>query len=734
MLSLTTRQSAIAVLAFGLLLAPVAAPAADLAQHAKSLEVAPEDAAFYAASLKNREQFDAVAKSNAWKQFMRIPVVSMGWIQVQSQWKFPTDPTVEKFKNWFDSAQGQDVYGLALDAVSDEVFIYGDASVTALTKTLLEMNSESTRAQFDALRESGDPEALDENEAVQQRMLKLLKEHKDELRVPNLVMGFVIDDRDRAVRVLDLANTKLRELIESEDDIPAWVGEQLTREQVDDRELLVLTLTGDQLPWGVIEEKMADQPELFDVVKELVEDKQMVVALAVVDNFLLLSVSESLEYLEDFGEGDLLSERDEFDRLEQHAGENIISLGYASEEFMRAAGSQQRSMGDMAAMAKGFLSLAELSEEQVEAIEGDIDELIEATLDYLPTPGAVAAVSFTTDRGYESYTYNWGEMPPQMDASQKLTLIDHVGEDSLGWYVARGKQSVDTYDKMVDWIKRIYGHVDQIAEDKMAGEEDYEEYKAIRDQVLPLLADLDQANREYLIPGFKDGQSAIVLDASVSDTSWCEFMNASDSPLPMPSIVLVSGVSDAEAVKKGTAVYWDVAQRAIDKAHEAEPDEIPAFTLPEPEVVESGSAGTIYQYELPAAWGANDRVKPNAGLSDSVLVMSMFPELTEKLLAGSRPTVDGPAAEFDRPLLAAGHFEFAKFIETLRPWADYGIQLAMEQQSGEGNDISMMVGMAKPQVEMLLEVLQAFDSYTGVTYKDDDVWVKHGEMRIKDLD
>lgn len=733
------RRPASCVLHFALLFSLVAGGIATsprllaegMRDHAGSLEAIPEDAAFYMAWVKNREQVDAMLGTNAWRKLMAIPVVQMGWMQAQTQWQFPTNPDVKKFKRWVDGPDGQKLVQLLTQMGSEEVFVYGDGSLATLADVLMEMNSAVSSAQFDELRETGDPDSLDGGDAIMRRMADLLEKHKDELNVPDVVMGFQVGDSELAVELLDLLEAELPGLLV---DAPTEVVEllsKLERTTGSGYDLLTLTITGEMIPWDKLEEDVdPDEMEMFRMVKEVAEEKKAVFAMGVVENYVVISLGDSIDHLKETGEGDLLADTDEFQRLDQHADENITSIGYASKPFMLALGNNERSFGDMASMAKGALSLADWDPERIEAIEDDIDELMEDIVEFLPEPGAYAAASFTTDRGYESYSYNWGDMPPTVDATKPLPLINHLGEDSLGWFVTRGKQSIDGYDKFVDWLERGFEHFEAIAEEE-ADPDDWAEYQNVREQALPLLARLDQANREQLLPALADGQGAIVFDASIADAEWCDFMSPADDALQMPNLALVYAVSDAAKLKAAASEYFNVAQEAIDAAHEEAPDEVPAFKIPQPLVNET-SAGTTYSYELPAEWGANERVAPNAALSDSVLVLSAFPELGEKLLAGSKPIIDGPAAEFDRPLLSAGHLNFAKTIDMLRPWMDYGIKVAME--SDEEGTAVMMVGMVKPQVEQFLDVLQVFDSVTTVTYREDDTWVSHGELRIIDLE
>ena len=718
------------VLAIGLLVSlPVTVRAAELADHAKSLKGVPADVTFYVASLKGREQFEAMVKTNAWKKLISIPALQMGWMQAQTFWQYPTDDRLLEVKQWIEGEEGQEILALAAEMASEEMFLYGGKSVADLLEVFGEANSAINRTQFEALRQLGNPAAIDSEEVMKEFIAKFLQENREKLNVPEIVAGFRIQDVDRASELLALMEDKLQELA---DDIPLPLDEMLKREKSEGIDLLTLTLTSDLIPWDEIEGEMLDNPEMFELIQEIASDKQIVIAVGVVHDFVVVSIGKSTDHLKNLSEGKSLADTPEMQRLAQHADQRVVGLAYVSRHFLEVANSSERQFRDLAVMAQGLLSMADLDPLRVEAIENDIDELIDDILTYLPKPGAVAAVKFMTDRGYEHYAYNWGEIPKQLDASQPLTLIDHVGEDSLGWFVARGKQSLEGYDQMVSWGKRIFTHIEEIAEAK-SPVDDWQEYQEVRQKVMPLLRKINNANRTMLIPGMADGQSALVFEATIADQEWCLFMPAAQNALPLPTLAMVMGVSDKALVKNGLGEYLDVAQQAIDLAHEASPNEVPAFAIPAPTET-SSKTGTIYAYELPEAFGASDRLAPNAGLNDSVLVLSVLPELSAKLLDGSRPALDGPVSDFSRPLLSASHFKFAKFLDACQPWIDYGIQIAIEQQSEEAASIVGMVGFVKPQVDQFIEVLKVFDSYTGVTYREDDAWVTHGEIRIIDLE
>ena len=66
-----------------------AVPQAAHAQPPQSLKFVPEDAAFYSASLRLRDQYDAFVESNAFAKLKAMPIVQMGWGMFQQQWNNP---------------------------------------------------------------------------------------------------------------------------------------------------------------------------------------------------------------------------------------------------------------------------------------------------------------------------------------------------------------------------------------------------------------------------------------------------------------------------------------------------------------------------------------------------------------------------------------------------------------------------------------------------------------------
>jgi hypothetical protein len=367
---------------------------------------------------------------------------------------------------------------------------------------------------------------------------------------------------------------------------------------------------------------------------------------------------------------------------------------------------------------------------------------------YMPEAGETSAIAYRTARGYEGFQYTSAKRP-MSDSSKPLTILSHVGGSPMLLVASRSKQSIDDYVQAADWLKRIAGHVERIAE-KKADPDDWAKYQQFRDRGVALLQRLDRANREYLLPALADGQGAFVMDLTAKSQKWFEQMPESPKPLPMLELAFVASVSDADKLRQGVKTYIDVARDAYELIKEIEPDETPKLELPQAEISDLPGGGKLYTYPLPQDWGIDSQVAVNAGLTDKFAAVSVMPKTTERLLRDASPKIDS-SLPLDQPAAMIVHIEFAKLISATRPWIDYGLEVAMgklkpkaedDENSDESDDsrppqppspVMLQMGFVVPQIQQFLDVATALRSATSITYEEDGVWVTRSETHIEDL-
>jgi hypothetical protein len=219
----------------------------------------------------------------------------------------------------------------------------------------------------------------------------------------------------------------------------------------------------------------------------------------------------------------------------------------------------------------------------------------------------------------------------------------------------------------------------------------------------------------------------------------------------MLELAIVTGVNDRDKLRDGVKTYIDVVRDGYKLAKEMNPDDMPALKLPKPTVRELEGNGKLYAFALPKNWGIDSQVAVNAGLTDQFGAVSLMPLTTERLLR-EKPLEIDTSLKLDRPAAVVTHVECAKLIGAIRPWIDYGLNVATgkikpkaeedsaEDESEDGEEkpaapspVMVQLGFVIPQVHQLLDVFSTIKSATSVCYEEDGMWVTHSETHIQDL-
>src|SRR5262249_20249209 len=148
----------------------------------------------------------------------------------------------------------------------------------------------------------------------------------------------------------------------------------------------------------------------------------------------------------------------------------------------------------------------------------DLEDLERNTQKQKPEYGPLLQFAFTTDRGQESYTYNYTPQPG-LDGSKPLTILEHVGGSPLLAVAGRSAYDPAEYQAFSKFIKTLWGHADQIALSKLKGE-DREKYQKTMAVLVPQVKRLDEITGTLLLPALADGQSAFVLDGKWKSKQW----------------------------------------------------------------------------------------------------------------------------------------------------------------------------------------------------------------------
>jgi len=698
------------------------AVAADASKLPGSLQLVPDDAAFYVGFYRGKELLDAVVNSGAFAQLQQLAFVQDALKSFQDE--ADPDSVPGMIKAMLADKATRELLELLGDMFSQEVFIFGDAGTVELLKFIEQINFAQQTGNFKALV-SGNlaPEA--ETQQLRE-MLKIVADNASKLPRANVIMGFKLRDPAVAREQLRKLEKLARELFEQHPNLK----DRLNWTKVGGHEYLVLTLDGQLMPWDELPvaafRELQSRPGDVDKIIAALKQTTVVAAVGVRGDYLLVAGGPSLELLERLGRGKPLTDRPELKPLLNHADKKLIMVSYASQSLVAATEDSRADLDDLAKMAKQVLAEAELEQKLKDRIAADIDGLAADLKRFFPTPGAMLQVAFVTEGGLENYTYSWGEYP-QLDGSKPLELLQHLGGSPLMALVSRGRTDVADYDVVVKWVKTAYGYFEEFALPAMPPD-DRKQAKQVIAALKPLFARADKATRHLLFPALADGQMAFLLDAKRTSKQLHTAMPAPAKPLPVPEPALVVGVSDAEKLQQALREYRLILNDVFDVLRNIEGADVPQWLkIPAPETVAS-TAGKIFAYRFPKDWGIEEAIVPNLGLTQKVGVLSTSVQHTERLLKPTPPKDAKLLEAVNRRLAGAWLVDWAGLIEAVVPWIDYAIEQAAPQ---EGDRLELL--FITSQVHSVLEIMKVVRSVSNTSFFEEGALVSHTRVEIRDI-
>ncbi|MAG93251.1 MAG: hypothetical protein CMJ48_05825 [Planctomycetaceae bacterium] len=699
------------------------AQAQDALKTDTSLSIVPDDASFYASSLRNKEKLDAFLASKAYAKLKSLPYVQMGLMTLDAQLNDPFGPLADE--------ENKAALAMLGDMFSNEIFVYGDSGFGDLLTLVRKLQMANTAAGIRSAIAGGT------DADVAAGLVKAATDNLSLMKVPTTVIGFRLTDADRAKGQLARLEPILKMLLAQQPGL----DERFKKTTVGESEFLTLNLDGALIPW----EELENDPDVdleavradYDKIKAHVTQMKLTISLGVHEDLLLLTFSPNAELISSLGNGKLLYDRKELAPLRKHAQERISSISYVSEKFADQAGALDQQIDSMLAIAKGALPQLPADDETRAEIEKDLDAAKDSLIELLPEPGALLTFEYITDSGFEGYSYSYAENK-LLDGSKPLSLLDHVGGSPIGFSLGRSKYSPKTFDAMVKVLDRVVYHAEKIALPQ-ASDQDRETYEKVSKLVKPLLNRAGETTKNSLLPGFKDGQTALVFDARIKSNQWFAGMPPIPGPLPMFELGCVLGVSDASLVRKAFSEYHAIAQELIDGMHEIDPDQVPQIKLPTPEG-ERVASGTMYKLDLPIEWGVDEQIAPNAALSEKVAVLSLSPVTTERLLTPTPLALrTGPLADRSRSLAGAGYFNSPALVDAVDAWLQSGIKmfgplLAMGLAGPGGDPGQDPLAPILEQYNTVVSVIKCYKGYSSATYIENGVTVTHHASVYQDLD
>jgi hypothetical protein len=695
------------------LLAACRAPAQSSARPAGSLELVPDNALFYSAMLRNREQLEMVLKSKAWAKLSRLPALKM--LRNMIDQGLAPNPGLAKLKDWYEQEENRKLIGFLGDMCSDEIFCYGGRDSADFYALLSELQGAYQYAPLMALLSGKNPQEAANPETRIRIVLQTLAQNTEHLKAPDLVVGFKLRDTQEAKAQLKRLDRLVKNLIRQQ---PQFQG-RWTKAKVAGGEYYTLRLDGrlvpwDQIPLSDLEEKQGE----FEPLKKKLREMVLSVSIGLRGSYLIVAVGDSPARLKELGgAGNKLADRPEFKRLAKFADRRLTAISYSSKQWrslLEGSRKDLKNLGDKAIAALESEGI-ELTAKQKTRLRDDLNGFAKDFKKYVPNPGAYLSFSFLNARGSESYSYDWTKEPLQAE-SAPLQILRHVGGSPLGYYAERSIFDPEAYRLLVKWIKIGWGDVEDLALPKLP-EEVRDKYAEIMKIARPLLVRLDRVTGKMLLPGLGTGEDAVVLDARLTSKQWHQAMPESEKALPLPAPALVMSVKNAELLRKAGAEYRKILNEVIAQIGQTD------FQLPPPQAKEY-KGGTLYSYPLPEEAGLDRHIEPTAALNDHWLVLSISPIQARRLLLPTPLAEKATLPGAPKAVLSAAYFNWAGFVRAAEPWVDYALLSSGAEDRAQD---------VRGQVHTVLEVVRVLRSYASVTYPEGDAVVTHGETIIRDI-
>lgn len=749
-----------------------AAPPAALA--GSGVATVPADAAFLFSSLRLREQYDALVGSNAFAAIRELPAVKRAFDSWDEQKEMPGSP-VSMFLTFLELPENEQAVELLTDMVSRDTFLYGEPSCVAFAKLLRKLQQvQQASAMFEegGFLELEQLERIEEDEVeaavggdgrivpvVRQiggleldvpvgarraeALLAALADNLDLIVVPDLVWGFKTTKQAAGEFQVKRLEVLARMLVEMNPDLAG----SLARKKVPGGELVTFTLDGGVVPWDELAADMAaelESSEALDKVLDRIRNLDVVVALGMVGDWVILSIGDSVDHLEKLvlpgARGEPIVETKPFAPLRADGAQKLTTIWYVSQPMAEALAAKAEDLDPMlAAIATGLSEETKLSPEGQEQAAGLMKRARAEYAAVLPEPAPWLAYSFMTADGYEGYTWNWAKNLPY-DDGRPLRLLDHVGGNPAAVAVTRVKakaaQAAAIGELLADgWKLFVAQGVPTLDDD------DREKFDAFNENIAPLGGKLATILATKFGPAIGDGEIGLVLDARATTKQPQKQLPASVEPLPLLEPAILLPLANRQLFLDGLNDVFALGDELVEALRRIDEDAVPAgYRIPEPEKSKV-EGGTVWAFAIPEA-GLDDQITPAIAVGDEAVAFTLVPGQAARILPKRKLETAAGLSDFAEPLAAAAAVDFPALVDAIEPWVVYLTRYGCVQQRDgwvdadrelSADDETEEASEALEHVDVALDVARCLKAAVAETATRDDATVTHWRNVIRDL-
>ena len=726
---------------------PIAIHAQEITPGKSSLKLAPQDSSFYFSISNIRAQVDRVWKSNAIQKVVKY-LDDEGALSEEFKEEFfegfiegfarGADIDEDELHDWLDKPENKELLKLITDAASSEMFMFANEDYCDAMGAYVDVTRELTQMMFELII-AGELDA-DEGEVMMSMIKKVFpKEKLEKLKVPDLVIGFQISNEKRAIEQIKRLEALIREGLDEVDTEKKW-AKRLQWQKLGDGNYLTMSASGKDIPWDLVMEEMEDEArELFEYYKDAINKKTIALAVGVYKNNLIFSSGDDLSHLKNLGSGENLLSHPKFAKVRKVGGKRSAVTFYMSQKMAENTYTwseylqQQLSVG--AAVFVGlrptFGGAVEPKDDDddkfAKRVRADLKEFARDMKTLTPEPGAFVSHVFMTPTGYAGFSQSWAENKSH-DGSRKLEILQNVGENPVAVFAARSPYRPEDYEIFAKWCYKVVEYVSEMGGEEIANM-DAEEFEKTYGKVKEMMMKVHRSIKNHWIPALKDGQSALVIDASMKSKQFHPMMPESKRELTIPQPVIIYGVSDADLIKKGAGTFIEVANEATSLVIKTFNEDAEPFKIPPAKHEKVGDADYYYYSLKDYLGGKDDSIAATAGLSKDRLILAFNRDTAKKCMGKSSPKYDSFVNEYvDKKLSRFSYLDWKKMMDIWDGWYEYLIDQADEQGM-----IDESFEEALPAIELAMEVIACFQNSSSVSFVEDKSVVTMFEWKFQDI-
>ncbi len=708
------------------------AQAADL-----GIGLIPDDAAFLASTLRGREQYDRIATSNAFASLKELKSVAKALDELAKQQTQPGNPMALAMM-MMQMPDNQEAIALLQDMVATDTFVFGTSSWVTVSKLFKKLQSAQQAANIATITKGTDLE-IDTDTTLNRLIAETLAANTDQIVIPDLVWGFHTTQVDAAKKQLERIDGFATSMAQSQ----PMLADAVARKKIGNGDFITVTIKPDP---NLIKMAMSNVVKFDDMEEELekilkrVGELEIVVALGIVKEHVVLSIGGGTEHLQAMGStGGSLLDTKPFKVVRDATEKPLTSIWYRSQKLAKAWETSPEDIEQAKKLAAAVAEANELTPEATTEAEELVGELLEGYASRMPEAGPWLAYSYLTDTGYAGEEWNWAKNIP-WNGSMPLSL-DHFGGDPFAVIALRTKTDPEQFEAFVNWADSLRQFVSNAI--AATGDDDVQEgFKTFDEKIVPLGKELTNTVREKFVPALKNGQFGLVLDGKASTTKLQASLPASTEPLPLIEPAIVLSLDDEILFREGLSDIFALSDKLLAVIREIDEDIIPSeYRIPDPEEKDTGS-GSLWTFALPES-GLDEQIQLSIGVGKNAAVFSFTPTQAARILAGSPLEVEGANYhESSENLAAAAILDWVAFANVIEPWATYVIRCGGVQQEQGRLDPDSTIGTdsetdevtdALEQLATIFDVFRCLKSATAKTSIEEDATVTRWQNRIEDL-